>query len=197
MLRAVVPTKRTIGAAWSLQASRQALLICVGVARLGAPLHAQDIHIKVLNARNGKPITNECVNVFTRQELGSSTLLIPTDREGVALLHVEGDHAVPVGAPLGRRCGGSETLHPTVGHADTIQISGDYYLACQEYGKTMPGEGAGGPGRDQRMPSYSVAKILLSGIAAANTCGRFTAQPKPGELILYVRPLSLLEKLRL
>jgi len=37
------------------------MLVLVGLA--GPSLYGQEIHIRVLSARNGKPITNECLNV--------------------------------------------------------------------------------------------------------------------------------------
>jgi hypothetical protein len=40
------------------------------------------------------------------------------------------------------------------------------------------------------MPSYPIKKILDSGVSAANTCGKFRAEARPGELIFYVKPLS-------
>lgn len=48
---------------------------------------AQEIHIRVLNAQNGKPITNECVNVSLGQWHGAD-LLAPANNEGVVVLHL-------------------------------------------------------------------------------------------------------------
>jgi len=41
----------------------RAFVISLLVSLFGPLAHAQDIRIRVLNARNGKPINNECVNV--------------------------------------------------------------------------------------------------------------------------------------
>lgn len=185
--------EKRIGPLRLLRAFQQVLLISAIASLIGQGLRAEEIRIRVLNAHNGKPVPDECVNVFTKENVSST--LVPTDKEGVATLLVEGDRAGPIEVAHGRACNGAVALHPTVGHADTIQISGDYYVACQEYGKTIPGERIQPPPFDQRMPSYSVARILQSGIVAANTCGKIRVQAKPGELILFVRPRSLLEKL--
>jgi len=43
---------------------------------------------------------------------------------------------------------------------------------------------------------YSVAEILNKGIATENTCGNVRVPAKPGELILFERPFTLLEKVK-
>jgi|ERR1700678_2768202 hypothetical protein len=156
-------------------------------------LYAQEIHVRVLNGRNGEPIRNDCVDVFVPGIV--SALVIPTDKLGVALLHVEGEHAGPPTVASGKACGGLATSNPTVGSADSIQISSDYYVACQEYRPVIPSEPIAGRPTD-RMPSYSIAKILNSGAAAGNTCGELRVKAKPGELIVFVRPLHWWERMK-
>jgi hypothetical protein len=46
------------------------------------------------------------------------------------------------------------------------------------------------------MTNFSTEEILQHGVATANTCGKATASPKPGEVILFVRPLTWWEKLK-
>jgi hypothetical protein len=43
---------------------------------------------------------------------------------------------------------------------------------------------------------YRFADAIEHGIAAQNACGKATAQPKPGEFILFVRPLHWWERMR-
>jgi hypothetical protein len=43
---------------------------------------------------------------------------------------------------------------------------------------------------------YSVAEILNKGIATDNTCGTVRVTAKPGELILFERPFTLMEKVK-
>jgi hypothetical protein len=38
--------------------------------------------------------------------------------------------------------------------------------------------------------------VLQQGIATPNTCGKATASPEPGDLIIFVRPLTWWEKLK-
>jgi hypothetical protein len=43
---------------------------------------------------------------------------------------------------------------------------------------------------------YSVAEILNKGISTENTCGTIRVTAKPGELILFERPFTLMEKVK-
>jgi len=83
---------------------------------------------------------------------------------------------------------------------DAIAVMGDSYVACQEYGKISSGEQTKPdalPGVIKKVvPSYKIKKILESGVSAANTCGKFRAEAKPGELVLFVRPRGFLERLK-
>ena len=55
-----------------------------------------------------------------------------------------------------------------------------------------------------RTPNYSwlarmappTKKVLEQGIVTPKTCGKTTASPKPGEVIIFVRPLTWREKLK-
>jgi hypothetical protein len=174
----------------------QAFLTCVMVAFFVPLPHAQDIDVKVLNARNGKPITNECLNVWIGP-LHGVALYAPTNNEGVAVLHIRNNEATAKDVSPST-CNARAALGPRSipKGADTIAIAGGNYVACQEYGKPGSGEPPTPDLVGQLMPSYSIKKILESGVSAANTCGKFRAKARPGELIFYVRPLSFLERMR-
>jgi hypothetical protein len=171
------------------RAFRRMVVVSVLVGLFGPLLHAQEIHIRVLNAHNGKPITNECVNVSLGPWHGAD-LLAATNKDGVAVLRMADNEVL------------AETAYPgwpaqASGRSDVdaITISGDHYVACQEYRKITPGERP--TDSLNTMPSYPVKRILEFGISAANTCGKFRAEAKPGELIFFVRPRTWLEKLKL
>src|ERR1700676_1780726 len=66
---------------------RGVLLFCIASALLGTPIRGQEIHIRVLNARTGKPISNECVNLSLGAWHGAD-LIAPTNKEGVAVLRL-------------------------------------------------------------------------------------------------------------
>ncbi|MGH9433907.1 MAG: hypothetical protein ACRD3T_20455 [Terriglobia bacterium] len=147
---------------------RHALLASIVAFSFGAMLHAQDVRIKVLNGRNGRPVTNERVNVWVGDKpaaLGfggkaGAQFFLPTGKDGVAVLH----------------------LGPV--RPDLIEVLPDFYLACQR------------PRPVGSVPRYSIKEIITQGVATANTCGKIEVSPKPGELIFFVRPRTLWERLR-
>jgi hypothetical protein len=170
------------------KALQQVFVLWLLVAFLGIPVRAQEIRIRVLNGRNGKPITKECINVWTGTGHGTH-MVAATNKSGVAVLRLAEREILAESACLGWPARASR--EPDV---DGITISGDSYIACQEYGKITPGE----PPTDplNTMPSYPTKKILESGVSTTNTCGKFRAEAKPGELIFFVRPPTWLEKLK-
>jgi hypothetical protein len=183
--------KRSVGLG---EAFRGVLLLCIAAALLGTPIRAQEIHIRVLNARTGKPISNECVNVSLGAWHGAD-LIAPTNKEAVVVLRmarneVTADTVSP--SPCERTAiVGPKPLPKDV---NTIAITSDEYVDCQEWAKVIPGQAP----KDNlnRAPSYRIEKILESGVAASNRCGKFRAEAKPGELIFFVRPRSFWERLK-
>ena len=152
---------------------------------------AQEIHIRVVNGRNGKAITNECLNISFGKWRGAE-LLAPTNRDGIVVLHIRG-RQVTADADSAYACNRQAILGPRVfDDLKSISVMGDIYVACQEYGKAVPGQ----PPSD-RIPTYLIAKILESGVTAANTCGKFRAEAGKGELLLFARPMSFWEKMKL
>ena len=159
-----------------------------------SPVGAQEIHIRVLNAQSGKPITNECINISLGQWHGAD-LLAPTNKDGVVVLHLA-DNEVTATAESTGPCVGTAILGPKSlpKNVDAIAITSDAYIDCQEWAKVIPGATA----KDNlsRAPAYPIKKIRETGVVASNTCGKFKAEPKPGELIFFVRPASWWEKMR-
>ena len=151
----------------------------------GAALRAQDIRIKVLDGRNGHPVTNGwCVNVWVGKERGPM-LLIPINKDGIALLHLtDKDSEVSV-QNHGSACGGMGLIDPVVKYADTIRIIPDNGMLCQAHPPDSP------------WLSFSVKKVLQSGDSTTNVCGKIEANPKPGELVFFVRPLTWWERMKL
>lgn len=128
---------------------------------------AQEIHIRVVNGRNGKAITNECLNISFGNWLRPE-LLAPTNREGIVVLHIRG-RQVTADAASAHACNGQAVLGPKVFEdLKSISVMGDIYVACQEYGKVVSGQ----PPPSDLIPTYPIAKILESGVTAANTCGK-------------------------
>jgi hypothetical protein len=160
-------------------------LLCLCAPRAGA----QEFRIKVLNGRNGKPITKECLNIWVGT-LAGPHLVAATNRDGVVVLRVSDDKLV---AEAGCQGWPVQAAWPT--GSEGILVTGDYYVACQEYAKVVPN--AAKPKFMGKIPPlYPVKEILEPGISASNTCGKFRAKPKPGELIFFVRPPGFWEKMR-
>ena len=169
------------------------LIISALVGFAGPTLYGQDIQIRVLNARNGKSITNGCLNVWLGHDWYGASLLAPTNNVGV-MVHHFADNTVTAGSVPRAVCENKLAISamPVPNGADAIVVTGGYYVACQEYGEIRSG------GRLERFipPYYPIRKILESGVSATNTCGKFRAQAKPGELIFFVRPPTFLERMR-
>jgi len=148
--------------------------------------NAQEIHIRALNANNGKPISNECLNVWSGTARGTH-LVTQTNKQGTAFLQVqENEISTENGCP-------GWPTHASRGPGQ-LTIAGARYFACQEYGKITRGEAP--VNSLTTMPAYRIAKILESGISAGNSCGKFRVDAKPGELILFMRPLHWWERMK-
>jgi len=89
------------------------VLIAGFVSLLGPSLQAQDVTIRVLDGRNGHPVTKERLVVWVGPVRGTA-LELPTDKDGVAVLHLSKDHA------------------------DSIELTADYNFDCQPYRKNTP-----------------------------------------------------------
>lgn len=63
----------------------------------------------------------------------------------------------------------------------SIEIESNLYVDCRPFRKDAP------------RPVYSVDEIERTGIATANSCGKYKTTAKPGELVFYVRPLHFWE----
>lgn len=173
---------------------QQVFLWFVFIALSGILARPQDISIRVLNGRNGKPITDECINVSLGSWHGAD-LLLPTTN-GIAMLHIRGNQIT--GAAPSSSCNGQAIVGPKPFSkgVDTIAVATDYYKSCQEYGKIDRGEPATQELLKEIVPSYSINTILKDGASAGNTCGKIRVQPKPGELILFVRPTHWWQRMR-
>jgi len=153
----------------------------------GSVLYAQTIEIKLVNGRNGRPIAASCVNVGVA--VGNEhkqTIAIPTDKDGIARLRLTNkDDEIDIHDRL-KDCGLFGVINPVVKYDDVLPINVGYVL-CQS--RTADNSWLA-------ITDLSTKEILQHGIVRANTCGKATASPKPGEVIIYVRPLSWWEKLK-
>ena len=164
-------------------AQSKSLCLAIFASFLGIPAHGQEIHIRVLDGRNGHPIARGCLNVWVGPTVGST--ILETDKDGeVALRLVEEDASGSI-RQYAAGCRGLAVVNPVFNYADTIRVAPVFYMACQARSPGLPG------------PTVSTEKVVKSGASTENKCGKIEVSPKPGELIVFVRPLTWLEWLRI
>jgi hypothetical protein len=72
-------------------------------------------------------------------------------------------------------------------HSPDIEVMPNLYADCRYKHDSTAGLGV----------KYSIEEILRTGIVSENFCGKHRLKPLPGVLILYVRPRTLFEGMRL
>lgn len=152
-------------------------------------VYAQTIELKLIDGRNGHPIANKCIYIAVgdnSKPQSGSLLSTQTDVDGAVALQLMDEDLNVNNVSRKLACGLSGVINPAVKYGDTVYIRTGYVL-CQQH---EPGSSW------LAMTNYSTKQVLQHGIATANTCGKVTAPPKPGELIVFVRPLTWWEKLK-
>jgi hypothetical protein len=165
----------------------QLLVAALALYSSGTALCAQTIEIKLVNGRNGRPIAASCVNVGVG--VGNErkkTIAIPTDKDGIARLRLtDKDGEIDI-HDRWKDCGLFGVINPVVKYDDVLPINVGYVL-CQSHTSDYSW---------LAITDLSTKELLQQGIVTTNTCGRATASPKLGEMIIFVRPLSWWEKLK-
>lgn len=158
--------------------------LLLGVFGLAVTLHAQEVQIKIeaLNGRNGQPVAKSCVYVqVSGNPREFSAEEVATDHKGLARIRLSYDDA---------------SVSP--GRKETACFRGATVGTVLRYGNSVDIIPNRGKAIDCRPPtnkwgtrdySYPLKLILRRGIVVANTCGKATATPTPGEVILFVRPV--------
>lgn len=176
-------------------AYRNQPLPCFGIAKFlmslflilyGVSLSAQTLEITLVDGKNGRPMVgaSSYVNVWVGTER-KEAIAIPTDGNGVARLQLT-LNAGEVNIPNSKNSGSIVVDHPVVKYNESFRINAPYVLC-----------GAGGSNYSWlRSESFSTKEILHHGYVSPNTCGKVTVSPQPGQVILFVRPLTWLEKLK-
>lgn len=160
----------------------------VVLAAFGAPrpiVSAQTVDIKLVNGTNGQPIGDTCVNVWVGHDR-KDAMAIPTDNNGIARLRLTNNDRELDTHHHWNKCGEFGVFNPVVKYDDSIRVNVGY-VSCRT--RT----------RDNSWLAITeliTSEVLNRGIVTANTCGKSSALPKPGEVVLYVRPLTWREKLK-
>ena len=149
------------------------------------PLSAQTIEIKLIDGRNGHPIANTCVNVWVGDER-KDPLTIPTDTNGAARLRLTNDHAEIKTDDRWKARGDFGVINPVVQYKDLFEINVGY-VVCEPHGTDFSW---------LEVKKIPTREVMQRGVVNANTCGKPTASPTPGQVTIFVRPLNFWEKLR-
>jgi hypothetical protein len=150
---------------------------------------AQTIRIKLVDGRNGRPFAERRLQIWigNRSNPRSGSLIqSQTNQDGVTTLHLVREDAEIERHSQQLACGLSGAIDPTIKYDDTIGVRTSYVL-CQRGGSNYSW---------LAMINFSTKELLQQGIATPNTCGKATASPEPGDLIIFVRPLTWWEKLK-
>jgi len=164
--------------------ARRLLFFSVVLGSCQTALRAQDIHIKVLNGHDGRPVTDGCINLSIGSWHGAD-IVAPTNKDGIVVLHLRGSEITADSACLSGL--------PSAGHwpdgVDTILItSGGKYVDCLPLWKASPQRRPDQTREmNERVRSYSIKEILQDGVVAENACGKSKAEAKRGELLFFVR----------
>jgi len=200
---------------FAVRLAAKGLLALLFFASYATALHAQTIHIELVNGKTGRPITDRSLlNVWVGHE-NELTLEIPTDKHGVALLRLtHNDNEINVPDCRGMHadreklrinsnkkdekefnkkykwCTGFEADNPIVRHADSISVR---TLPGDISWKVFPASSIGyvecwnNTSAWFVTTDFSTEDILKHGIVTVNACGKATASPQPGHLVLFVR----------
>jgi len=140
---------------------------------------AQIVDIKLVNGRNGHPMSNSHVNVWVGAKR-KSAMVIPTDKDGIARLRLT-DNEDEVDLRMSEKhIGDNVVIGPIVKYDDKFSVNVPFVICrpnVRDYSWLAT-------------TNISTKELLLQGIVWANTCGKTTASPKPGELVIFVRPLN-------
>jgi hypothetical protein len=145
--------------------------------------HKETIKIRVIDGQNGHPLADSYVNTWVGKER-KEAMVIPTDKDGVALLCLSAEATDTDESTNG--CGHPGISNRAAKYDESLRINVGFVL-CQ-------------PDRGDhswlKIMDLSTSRVLHEGVTMTNTCGKPNATAKPGEVIIFVRPLTFWEKLK-
>ena len=160
-------------------ALRTAILLCIlfAVAPIGLLAQTATIHVRVLDGRTGKNLSGmnlAFVDYHTDRD-GSThadlngRMTVATSADGDSYVASPGAHGVLVFGGVGNNGDWTPCTRQKLYDSDT-RTYGTEHL-------------------------YPVSTIVASGLVAKNNCSKRTAAAKPGELVIFIRPVTWWEKL--
>lgn len=149
-------------------------------------LSAQTIEIKLVDGKNGRPMVKKYshVNVWVGTER-KGAIVVPTDGKGVALIQLT-SNTDEVNIPNSTSSWPNIVGHPIVKYDESLRINVPCVL-CEPGGEHYSW---------LELKNFSTKEVLDHGYASANTCGKVSVSPQPGQVILFVRRLTWWEKLK-
>lgn len=172
--------------ACSLPFQRMArLFILLGVSSVNFLLSAQTIEIKLIDGRKGHPVANTCVNVWVGDER-KDPLTIPLDTNGVARLSLTNNFAEIRAGDIWKACEDFGVVNPVLQNKDFVKVNVGY-VVCEPHGTDFSW---------LEVKKLPTREITQKGVVIGNTCGKTTASPTPGQIIIFVRPLNFWERLK-
>jgi hypothetical protein len=142
-----------------------ALLFLAVFPNVGTAQKSQHIAVKLVDSRNGRALKDQAVTIWLGEKsVGMPNQTLRTNADGVAFVSI-----------------------PT--QQTSFVALGESLVDCRmrvRYGKVVEG------GTTEW--AYRFADILAHGAVGGNKCGKATAQPIPGQLVLFVRPPHWWEK---
>lgn len=143
----------------------------------------ETIEIKLVDGRTGHPLAGSCVSVWVGKQR-KEAMAIPTDENGIAWLQLtDMDGRADIHQEW-KGCGLFGVINPVVRFDDPLGINVGYALCQPDAGDYSW----------LKTTELATGRVLHDGIAMANNCGKPRAAAKPGEVIIFVRPLSWWEK---
>lgn len=149
-------------------------LVLLGVS---SAARGQEIRVKFLDARNGRPVTYEGATMWVETYHGF--LSAPANnKKGTAKFLYTGHSIRPIWPPNTKlRYDWMRELTIPPGPVRIAAAPGVACGICWDLGPLREG------------PWYPISEILQHGAVSENHCGKATAKPKPGELILFIKPI--------
>jgi len=156
----------------------------------------QTIHIRVVESKHLRPVTDECLNITLGKWHGAE-LFLPTDLAGQITLSIEGEKVIAPFVPS-KACNTDSTKGPMAFNSTVheLAIVTDEYVSCQ-YSKSVVKDPVWrNESPAQRIPTFSIEEILSHGVAVTNSCSKLMPKANPGELVLVVRKRTFWEGMR-
>ena len=145
-----------------------ALLFVFAFPYFGTAQTSQQIAVKLVDGRNGRALKDQAVAIWLADKnYGMPNQTVRTNTDGIAF--------VPIPA-----------------QQTPFVVAGESLVDCRmrvRYGKVATDEA-----NTYKEEVYRFADVQAHGAVGANKCGKATAQPIPGQLVLFVRPPHWWEK---